>query len=499
MKKLYFLGAALVLGFCGFGQMRVALVGGAHAASVDETNSLPGWELHTKPYYSSKTGIHLGFIGDLPLGDSRHWSFQPGLLFMAKGRKYAQVNDTASAALSDTLVFNKNLATNYIDLPLNLAFKLPLGKSSNFFLSAGPYLGFFLSGKQTVETRAYSNNKFNKDETTLEVGKGDNKARTVDFGWNARAGFELGPVILSAFMSQGLTDFYQAGYPGSFKHKLIGGSLGIWLNRAPDRKPKDSDKDGIPDEQDLCPTLAGTAATGGCPDQDGDGVPDKTDKCPAIAGLAKYNGCPIPDSDGDGINDEEDQCPTVKGLAKYHGCPIPDTDGDGINDEIDMCPDKPGIAEYNGCPIPDSDGDGINDKEDKCPNQAGTRENNGCPEIKKEIVEKVNYAARNIFFDVNSDKILTKSNQSLDEVAQILMENEALSLIIAGYTDNAGRAAYNLELSQKRADAVRNYLIKKGIAADRLSAKGYGQENPVADNSTAAGKARNRRVELKLE
>jgi OmpA-OmpF porin, OOP family len=497
MKKLYFLSIALCFSVLGFSQMRVSLLGGPHAASVTETNSLPGWDAGIKPNYKNRTGVNFGVIGDAPIGSGR-LSFQPGVFYMAKGRKYAQVNDTTTAAASDTLIFNKNFYTNYIDMPLNIAYRFPLGKKHNFIVSAGPYLSFFFKGKTTVETRSYATNKFNKEEIPVEVGKGENKAKTFDFGVNARAGFELGSVLITGFYSQGLTDFYQANYDGSFKHKVIGASVGFWLNKPAARKPKDKDKDGIPDTQDACPTVPGNAATNGCPDKDADGIADNADKCPATAGLAKYNGCPVPDSDKDGINDEEDKCPQVAGLAKYQGCPVPDTDRDGINDEADACPDKAGTAEYNGCPVPDSDGDGLNDKKDKCPNEAGTKENSGCPEIRKEIIEQVNYAARNIFFDMNSDKILAKSFSSLNEVAVILKSNPTLRLSIDGHTDNVGRPAYNLALSQKRAEAVKAYLESQGVEAVRLTAKGYGQERPVADNKTAAGKAENRRVELKL-
>lgn len=499
MKQLYLLTTALLLSTLSFSQMRVSLIGGPHWASVKETNSLPGWETSTKPNYKSRTGVNFGFIGEIPFKESSRWSFQPGILYMSKGRKYAQVNDTALAALNDTLLFNSNLSVNYIDIPLNLSYKLPVGKKSSFIISAGPYLGFFFKGKTTTETRSYSTNKFFKEEMPLEVGNAENKAKTFHLGVNARAGFELGTILITGFISQGLTDFYTASYKGSFKHRVIGASVGFLLNKPEPRKPSDKDKDGVTDEQDACPTIAGTAATNGCPDKDSDGIADNVDKCPEISGLAKYKGCPVPDTDKDGINDEEDKCPEVAGSKKYNGCPVPDTDGDGINDESDSCPDKAGTADFNGCPIPDSDGDGLNDKEDKCPTESGSKENNGCPEIKKEIVEKVNYAARNIFFDLNSDKIQAKSFIALNEVALILKENPLLHLSIDGHSDNVGKPAYNLILSQKRATAVENYLSKLGVDRSRLKATGFGQEKPIANNTTDAGKAKNRRVELKLD
>jgi len=236
-------------------------------------------------------------------------------------------------------------------------------------------------------------------------------------------------------------------------------------------------------------------------DTDKDGIPDASDKCPTVPGVAKYNGCPVPDTDKDGIDDDNDKCPTVPGIAKYGGCPIPDTDKDGINDEEDKCPNVPGLARYNGCPIPDSDNDGVNDEEDKCPNEAGPKSNNGCPIITEAKKQKVAFAAKNIFFNTGSTIILKKSYPALDEVVKLLKEDEnaTIALDVEGYTDNTGSAATNKKLSQARATAVAAYLKKKGIDAKRLTAKGFGPENPIADNKTAAGRAQNRRVELKLK
>ena len=152
--------------------------------------------------------------------------------------------------------------------------------------------------------------------------------------------------------------------------------------------------------------------------------------------LAALHGCP--DRDGDGIADKDDKCPDVAGLAKYQGCPIPDTDKDGINDEEDKCPNVPGVARYQGCPIPDTDKDGVNDEEDKCPNEAGPASNFGCPVIDVVVVEKVNKAAKNIFFATGSAKLLAKSYGSLKDVAQILKDNPSYKINIDGYTDITG-------------------------------------------------------------
>lgn len=231
-------------------------------------------------------------------------------------------------------------------------------------------------------------------------------------------------------------------------------------------------------------------------DRDNDGIEDDKDACPDAAGAAALNGCP--DKDGDGIADKDDSCPEKPGTAKYKGCPIPDTDGDGVNDEDDKCVTTPGVARYQGCPIPDGDGDGINDEEDKCPTEAGIAANAGCPEIKKEVIEKVNMAAKNIFFATGSAKLLAKSYTSLNNVAKILKDNPTYNVDISGHTDNTGDADKNKALSETRANAVMAYLKSKGVDESRMTAAGMGQDEPVADNKTAAGRAKNRRVEMKV-
>lgn len=231
----------------------------------------------------------------------------------------------------------------------------------------------------------------------------------------------------------------------------------------------DRDNDGVVDSLDACPDQAGTAALQGCPDRDGDGIADKDDKCPDQAGLAKYNGCPIPDTDKDGINDEQDKCPTVAGVAKYEGCPVPDKDNDGVNDEEDMCPSVPGTAA-----------------------------NKGCPEIKEEIKKKVSIAANNILFATGSAKLVASSYKGLNEVVKILQDDPEMKLAIDGHTDNTGKPDKNQVLSENRANAVKQYIVSKGIDESRLTSAGHGQDSPVADNKTAAGRKKNRRVELTL-
>lgn len=229
-------------------------------------------------------------------------------------------------------------------------------------------------------------------------------------------------------------------------------------------------------------------------DRDNDGILDSLDRCPDVAGLESLQGCP--DRDGDGISDIDDKCADTKGIAKYQGCPIPDTDGDGINDEEDKCVTVKGVARYQGCPIPDTDGDGINDEEDKCPTRPGTAANQGCPEIAKEVIEKINFAAKNVFYATGSFKLLAKSNAALNEVARLMKTDPSLMLDIDGHTDAQGTDVSNQTLSENRANSVKEYLIKQGVDANRLKATGFGESKPIADNTTVAGRAKNRRTEM---
>jgi OmpA-OmpF porin, OOP family len=230
-------------------------------------------------------------------------------------------------------------------------------------------------------------------------------------------------------------------------------------------------------------------------DTDGDGLTDDVDDCPNEKGSASLRGCP--DKDNDGIADKNDNCPDKAGVAKYNGCPVPDSDGDGINDDNDKCISTPGLAIYSGCPIPDTDGDGLNDENDNCINEAGPASNKGCP-VAEEVKAKIDYVAKNVLFATGSSKLIGNSTKNLNEVVKILNEYADVNLTIEGHTDNTGDAEKNQTLSQNRADAVKAYLISKGINESRLTASGYGQDQPIADNETKEGRQQNRRVELKL-
>ncbi len=258
--------------------------------------------------------------------------------------------------------------------------------------------------------------------------------------------------------------------------------------------PLDRDRDGVADYQDNCPEVSGTRALNGCPDRDNDGVADDKDRCPDMAGTMQLMGCP--DADRDGVADMDDKCANTKEGTKVDasGCPM-DSDKDGVTDDLDRCPDVAGIVALKGCA--DTDGDGVADIDDKCPSAKGTAENKGCPEITKAELVRITYIGSKIFFENNSDKLKVASLSQLDELAKILLRYEGANLTIEGHTDNVGADDFNMTLSQKRAESVRQYLIGKGISDAKLTATGMGETKPVANNGTKLGKAKNRRVELK--
>ena len=252
------------------------------------------------------------------------------------------------------------------------------------------------------------------------------------------------------------------------------------------------------------------------PDSDLDGVRDSKDMCPTEAedydGDRDDDGCPDADADGDGIDDDNDACPKEPedkdGYQDDDGCPEPDNDGDGIKDEFDQCPmdpeDRDGHDDVDGCPDPDNDGDGLMDVVDKCPNQPedmdGDRDDDGCPDLYKRIVvTKTRIELKQkIFFKTGKARILSKSYELLNEVADVLIKNPELSVRIEGHTDSKGSARYNKRLSQARADSVRDYMIEAGADASKLLGVGYGEEAPIDSNDTAEGRARNRRVEFHI-
>lgn len=239
------------------------------------------------------------------------------------------------------------------------------------------------------------------------------------------------------------------------------------------------------------------------PDIDGDGIPNTNDLCPNEKGIPENGGCPDKDTDGDLIVDRLDKCPMDKGPEENGGCPDKDSDGDMVVDRLDKCPSDKGTVENSGCPDTDTDKDGIPDRLDKCPNEAetvnGYKDGDGCPdELPKEVKKYTAGAVKGINFANGKADLLPTSNVVLDELVKVLVEYPDVKLEVQGHTDNVGDRNANIDLSKARADSVRKYLLGKGIAEARITAVGYGPDKPVADNKKAAGKAKNRRVELHL-
>ena len=231
-------------------------------------------------------------------------------------------------------------------------------------------------------------------------------------------------------------------------------------------------------------------------DTDGDGVADSMDRCPntPVGTAVDAYGCER-DSDNDGVKDSMDQCPGTPSGVKVDasGCPV-DSDGDGVSDDKDNCPGTPAGAAVDaaGCEL-DGDNDGVVDRLDDCPDSAAGVQVDikGC-EIKEEIT------LQGVNFESNSDRLLPGATRVLDDAAATLRKNPSIKVEVAGHTDSDGAAAHNESLSTRRATTVHDFLVANGVTLDRLSARGYGESQPVADNATAAGKAQNRRVVLRI-
>jgi outer membrane protein OmpA-like peptidoglycan-associated protein len=260
---------------------------------------------------------------------------------------------------------------------------------------------------------------------------------------------------------------------------------------------KDSDGDGVYDKFDICPDVAGLTEFNGCPDSDSDGIQDSEDNCPNQAGSVEYNGCP--DSDGDGVSDNNDTCPNEAGTKALSGCP--DADADGLANAQDACPNEAGPAANNGCPWKDGDSDGVLDKDDNCPNEAGTLANNGCPEVlfptEEEQAQLISYS-RTINFALGKSSFEKDAMSTLEAITAILTAYPKANFVVEGHTDSISSEGFNQKLSEDRAAQVVSYLTTNGVSNERLQSVGFGETAPIESNMNAAGRAANRRVEVKL-
>jgi outer membrane protein OmpA-like peptidoglycan-associated protein len=364
---------------------------------------------------------------------------------------------------------------------------------------------------------------------------GDVRALQVDMG----AGFEfqvspalsVGPMLRygQTVQPDTLDDGSADPFPDDARYLVGGVSLSLHTSSGRAEGPRavsDRDADGAPDADDVCPDLsAGPSADParrGCPtiDTDGDGVPDSGDLCPTTPPGERPDefrrGCPERDRDGDRVPDDRDVCVDVpqgpQADPMRPGCPAPDGDRDGVTDHDDACPAVPqGVTPdpaRAGCPEGDRDGDGYMDSRDRCPAQAETFNNitddDGCPETQAPTVEirsgMIELQGNPVNFITGSDRIVgRRSFEILDALVAVLRAHAELTRVdIQGHTDDRGDRAANLDLSARRARAVRTYLIDHGILPDRVEAHGLGPDRPVAINATAEGRATNRRVEVHI-
>ena len=407
---------------------------------------------------------------DAPLGDyfdeffnaSDHWNILPSLSTI-----------TVSKYLNDNFSFAVGGSINRVDR---------FGDDSLDDLSY-----FAVDGTIRYSLADLINSK--TIEPTLGVGGG--------YTWvdEIGAGTLNGVFGLNYWFSESIGLSYETKYKHSFEdylNKHFQHSLGLSVRFG----GTDTDGDGIYDKDDACPEVPGLEAFNGCPDTDGDGIEDAKDDCPTEAGKAEMNGCP--DSDGDGVADKNDECPTVAGLKALAGCP--DADSDGVTDGKDKCPNVAGPAANNGCPWPDTDKDGVLDKDDKCPNEPGTVANNGCPEAPTaEVIATLNSYAKTILFDTGKASFKQQTYPVLQAITAILKEYPMSNFTVEGHTDSVGSKTLNQTLSDARANAVMAYLVENGIDPARLTAIGFGEDYPIDSNATRAGRANNRRVEVKLK
>jgi OOP family OmpA-OmpF porin len=207
------------------------------------------------------------------------------------------------------------------------------------------------------------------------------------------------------------------------------------------------------------------------------------------------------DTDADGVLDPNDKCVTVAGVPEYDGCPIPDTDGDGFLDPKDTCPQEPGV-EPDGCPLRDTDEDGILDPDDKCVQEPESRNGfedlDGCPDELPKEVQRFTGVIEGIYFDTGKATIRAKSRDKLDEAVEVLQKFPDVRVKITGHTDSKGGRDFNVDLSERRAESVKQYLVDRGVAADRIETRGAGPDEPIADNKKSSGRAKNRRIEFNV-
>jgi outer membrane protein OmpA-like peptidoglycan-associated protein len=464
-----------------------------------------------KDYLYLQPNIGLSqYFGSLNVKD--FWNQNPKFAFgAALGYQISPIFGVRSQVMKTDLYSkrtdkNLELSSGLWDVALNLTISIRdifeeynEKRLLNFYLFGGLGYTFFNTTIQDISSGALANQNSGQTDLIMPLGAGASYRINYHFSVNLEYGDRT-------VFNGTKFDFFDPGKNYNVHYSYASAGVQIRFGA------EDSDGDGVKNKIDLCPDVPGKVELAGCPDADNDGIADKDDACPEVAGKPEFKGCP--DSDGDGIIDSKDACPMVAGLKALNGCP--DKDGDGIADKDDKCPDVYGKKEFAGCP--DRDGDGIPDKDDACPDEKGLPQYKGCPdtdgdgipdnldktpdvfgdgsttvstEIKKYQISNV------VYFYFDKSVVIPRYTSVLDEVVTSLNEHPEVSVYVDGYTGSEGTTEYNLKLSDRRAEYVVNYLVKKGIAKERLVKRYFGIDNPVGDNKTSAGRALNRRVEIK--
>ena len=485
----------------------------------------------------------------LSLIDFGHINYKKGHYsqdFVADIRDWniADMEITSLEEFNDTLRskfnFNENKSESYkMGLPTALSLQIDYNIGKGFYVNFMPYFALRKGTNMLAKTHYYTSYSLTPRYDRKWFGAAVPISIDQFNRFNAGVSFRFGPVWIGsnslirnavANESYGFDAYAMVKIPVFRRTPRDRDKDGVSdkLDQCPDTPGlwsmmgcPDTDGDGIPDSEDDCPYEKGLPEFNGCPDRDGDGIPDHLDKCPDLPGLPQYSGCPdtdgdgiidpldkcpdqfglaefdgCPDRDGDGIPDYLDECPDVPGKAEFNGCPFADRDGDGIPDDEDECPDEPGPASTKGCP--DTDGDGIPDKDDLCPTIPGVPENHGCPAIEEKEKEILDRAFSNLEFESGKSIIKASSYPSLNELANLMIQKPEWKVQLSGHTDNTGNAEKNMDLSNNRTQAVKDYLIKQGVLEYKIKTEWFGQERPVADNATTAGRQKNRRVEMKI-
>jgi outer membrane protein OmpA-like peptidoglycan-associated protein len=445
-------------------------------------------------------GSGAGFLGD------PDFAFQPELaLSRGFGAFRAAVN--LGAAFRNTRTLLNLPVRNELSLQVGGAYRvgsleegtLPLELSLTLGGNVAAAAPFVNAGENAFEARLLAAYQATKS-TQVFLGGGRGLSRgwgTPD--WRAFGGVRFSPDLGTPAVAAAPRDGDADGVPDT-SDKCPAEAGPAALRGCPDPDP---DKDGLAAAQDACPNEAGPVENKGCADKDSDadGVVDRLDGCPGEAGLTENKGCPDKDSDADGIVDRQDGCPAESGPADNKGCPDKDADADGIVDRQDGCPGEAGPVENKGCPDKDTDGDKVVNRLDECPDLAGPAATKGCPKgnTVKLVGNRIEFKGT-VYFDTNKDVIQKRSFPLLDSIATVIKAHPEIQKVhIEGHTDDRGKPAHNLDLSQRRSEAIKRYMVGKGVAPERLGAQGFGQTRPVASNKTADGRSQNRRVEFRVD